>query len=261
MRGLLHLFRNDLCGVAIFKRENAAIRTASRNLSLLRDADVMLETCNAIIQARDKETRKEEFGWITQAFRDRRKELNREKTHLADKLDEYRSAITDVRQRVNGWLLRSDGFDSVRQGLEETYQRCITEMDTALREYTDDAFHEWRKVVKYHRYHCRLLGPVWTPVMRARHKQTQKLSEYLGDDHDLAVMRQIIRQEKECRFSARDNAEQFIHLLNAESERLRYESNFLGTRLFTESAEDFTERIHGYWECWRNQKKVYSVVK
>jgi CHAD domain-containing protein len=53
---------------------------------------------------------------------------------------------------------------------------------------TVENFHEWRKRVKYYRYQLKLLRDFWKPVMEALRREAVKLSDDLGDDHDLAVL-------------------------------------------------------------------------
>ena len=49
-------------------------------------------------------------------------------------------------------------------------------------------FHEWRKRVKYHWYHCRLLKNLYKPLMKARRDEAKHLADLLGDDHDLSML-------------------------------------------------------------------------
>src|ERR1700733_10637342 len=50
--------------------------------------------------------------------------------------------------------------------------------------------HAWRKRVKDLWYHERLLASTCGPTVRGHAKDLDRLSELLGDDHDLAVLRQ-----------------------------------------------------------------------
>jgi CHAD domain-containing protein len=50
--------------------------------------------------------------------------------------------------------------------------------------------HAWRKRVKDLWYHERLLASTCGPTVRGHAKDLDRLSDLLGDDHDLAVLRQ-----------------------------------------------------------------------
>ena len=49
--------------------------------------------------------------------------------------------------------------------------------------------HDWRKRVKDLWYHERLLAPTCGPTVRGHAKELDRLSDLLGDDHDLALLR------------------------------------------------------------------------
>jgi CHAD domain-containing protein len=74
-------------------------------------------------------------------------------------------------------------------GMKKTYARGRRCHDKALSR-GDDALHELRKRVKYHRYQLRLISPVFRKVLGAERKVAKKISDQLGADHDLAVLEQ-----------------------------------------------------------------------
>ena len=56
-------------------------------------------------------------------------------------------------------------------------------------------YHELRKRVKDHWYHIRLLESLWTGMMSAYEKSLKDLETWLGNDHNLAVLREKIVAE------------------------------------------------------------------
>ena len=71
-------------------------------------------------------------------------------------------------------------------------------MRTAYRSNAAIDFHEWRKAVKYHDYHVRLLAGVWPEQMTVLRASLDRLGDFLGTDHDLSVFEEMIRSEPEC---------------------------------------------------------------
>ena len=51
--------------------------------------------------------------------------------------------------------------------------------------------HEWRKRVKDLWYHVTLLEDAWKPVMSALADEAHELSDRLGDEHDVSVLRRV----------------------------------------------------------------------
>lgn len=83
-------------------------------------------------------------------------------------------------------------FRALRGGLKRTYRRGRTGRKRAFAAPTTERLHEWRKRVKYHWYHVRLLQNVWPEPMKVRRRELKVLADLLGDDHDLAVLRQLL---------------------------------------------------------------------
>ncbi len=58
-------------------------------------------------------------------------------------------------------------------------------------------YHDWRKRVKDHWYHVRLLESLWTEVLEAREASLKNLETWLGDDHNLVVLCDKLTNEPE----------------------------------------------------------------
>jgi CHAD domain-containing protein len=55
-----------------------------------------------------------------------------------------------------------------------------------------DRFHEWRKRAKCHRYQLRLLQDAWPGPLAAWRAEARELLDRLGEDHDLAGLRDTL---------------------------------------------------------------------
>ena len=67
---------------------------------------------------------------------------------------------------------------------------------TAPEEPSAEHLHEWRKRVKDLWYQQQLLEALWPEVMKAQAKEAKKLSKQLGEDHDLAVLTDVLRSDR-----------------------------------------------------------------
>jgi hypothetical protein len=72
----------------------------------------------------------------------------------------------------------------------------------------------------------------------------------LGDDHDLATLRQMLIDDPE-RFGGEGDREVLLALIDRRREELGREAVLLGRRFFQDSARDFAGRLKGYWKTWR----------
>jgi len=62
-----------------------------------------------------------------------------------------------------------------------------------LEKPTDKRLHDWRRLVKYHFYHTRLLENIKAGSDNERIEKTKRLEETLGFHHDLVMLKERIR--------------------------------------------------------------------
>ncbi|HWV21178.1 MAG TPA: CHAD domain-containing protein [Devosia sp.] len=185
IRGLLRLvgpnFRH-------YDREDAAFRHAADALSASRDATVILET----FQGLEKRGALQELpSEITQNLRWELEESARRVARAEDRvalLIGFGDAMVAARARVEGWSFKAKGFALIEPGLADTYERLRNQMRIAQRAGSDEAFHDWRKAAKGHWFHIALFKASAPERLGAREDQFDRLGEYLGDHHNLAVL-------------------------------------------------------------------------
>jgi CHAD domain-containing protein len=225
LRALLRLVRGEV-GEKVFQREAGTFRDAARELSGVRDADVMLTTLA------DLEERYEtDVGPVRQAL-----EGHRLRTTGGGRQQAAHTAIailTEARARVDDWPLERDGFEALANGLERTYRRGRRDWRAAVKEPSTENLHEWRKRVKELWYHCSILQETWKPVMTALADEAHELSDRLGDDHDLAVLLEF-------------GAESLEPLIATRRAELQEEAFAYGTRLYADKPKAFVRRIE-HW--------------
>ena len=225
LRALLRLVRGEL-GDKVFRREADTFRDAARELSGVRDADVMLATLAELEQGHDADV-----GPVRQAV-----EAHRLRTTGGGRGQAAQTAITiltEARGRVDDWPLERDGFEALAEGLERTYRRGRRNWRAALEEPSTENLHEWRKRVKDLWYHCSILQEAWKPVMTALADEAHELSDRLGDDHDLAVLLDF-------------GAESLEPLIATRRAELQEEAFAYGSRLYADKPKAFVRRIE-HW--------------
>lgn len=242
LRGLIRLVRPSFPGYAA---ENAAIRDAARRLSGLRDSEGRVETYDKLVAA----TGARGFEPV-RAHLVATRDAAAAQAHVEDDLAAVRADLLALRARVGDWRLKRDGFAAIRAGLEKTFERA-REGRRAAAERSDVAIiHDWRKRVKYHWYHTRLLTPLDPGMLERRAGQVEALTEHLGDHHDLAVLDAFIAGADDL---PGDPAlwEAFRTRIAARQAALEVEAQALGTRLFASPAKDLGKRWKRLWTAWR----------
>jgi CHAD domain-containing protein len=233
-----------------YARENARFRDLGREISRLRDAHAMIEAFDAL-RADIPTAGAAAFEAVREALIARRDRIAAEtEADLGARLAELAEAMRAARDDVAAWTLDARDFDAVGPGLRKTYARGRRAMHRACAHPADGRFHEWRKRVKYHWYHVRLLRDLWPRPMRARRRELKVLAERLGGEHDLSVLRATVRGDPDD-FSPGPELEAFLRCLARRQSDLRTAAEPLGRRVFAEKPKAFTRRIAAYWHAWR----------
>lgn len=242
LRGLVRLVRPGFEGYAA---ENARYRDAARRLSGLRDADVLIETYDKLVDHFDAEIDRRAFGQIRRRLTLRRKSLL-EEDRSEEELDAFRSGMERALADARNWTIGDGGFGIAIDGMEKTYKRARKAMQGAGKRRSDEAMHDWRKRVKYHRFHAELLRHVWLEPMNAHADAADELGDILGDHHDLAVFAQVLRADPDA-FGSETTIEAALGLVNRRKRALEDRAFGIGSRLFAEKPK----RIAGRWAAYR----------
>lgn len=246
LRGLLRLVRKSFDG---YGDENETFRDAARLLSEVRDAGSLIETYDALTGHFDAQIDRRAFAQIRARLTRDANEI-RDLPETAERMEEVRQTLLAARARVPGWRLDDAGFDAVEGGIAKTYKRARKRMAAAWADPTDEAMHDWRKRVKYHWYHARLLRGIWPRMMQAHKDAADDLSDLLGDHHDLAVLDQRLG-ETPGDFGSETDVEAFRALLQRRKTVLEDRAFHLGRRLLAERKTAIVARWNGYWTHWQ----------
>ena len=245
LRSALRLVRPVL-GEPAYQRENQRYRDAARRLSGARDAQALAETV-AQLEVRFGDA-PPPGGWkpIAQA-------LTRSDGADPAQLDRLReraaAEIEAGRRELEALSLPGDGFEVIGPGLRRAYSRGRRRLAEAADEPTDQRLHEWRKRSKDLWYHLRLLRPAWRPVLEPLADQAHELTDRLGDDHDLVLMRE--RLDAPGIALTTEQREYLDGLVGRRRRELQAEAFALGERLYAEKPKHFARRIGAYWEAPR----------
>jgi CHAD domain-containing protein len=256
LRALLRAFR-PILGEA-YERENRAFRDAARCVAGLRDVSSTLDAFDGLVKRYG-----DAFGCdATSVLRNElvaRRSAAVQGSSLEDRVREALDAVSAAEGRVASWDVGdATGFDAVASGVGRTYRRARKAMARAGNEPSSTSFHEWRKRVKYHRYHLQLLRDTWRPVLDRMHGQLDVLTDLLGDEHDLAVLGEFI-----LAFDPREQAatarQEMVDLIEVRRAELRSLARPLGARLFADSASNQVHRLRTYWDARTVERGLHAT--
>jgi CHAD domain-containing protein len=244
VRSLLRLVRDEI-GDDLYRRENSRFRRAGRLLSGPRDAQVKLETLEALVERFAGEASGHDWGPYAAGLRAEAEPG----PGLGDRIERAAGEIEVGRMAVEGWPLESDGSELVAGGLRRGYRRGRKRFAEAASKPTDEAVHEWRKRAKDLWYHLRLLRDAKPKRIGNETDRAHDLSDLLGDHHDLAVLREDARGRP--RLLGPGGIELLSTLIERRQRELLGEAVSLGERLYAEKPRSFAGRFERYWEALR----------
>jgi CHAD domain-containing protein len=245
LRGMIRLVRP--CFDA-YPAENAALRDAAKRLSDVRDAAALVETCDRVRAHFDEQLAGDAFDALREALAAEAR-AREAAGDVAERLDLTRKDLRAARSRAERWTLEKSGADAVAGGLRTTYGRARTAMTKARKNPTGERLHDWRKRVKYHWYHLRLLKQV-APVIRAQVEPADDLSDLLGDHHDLVVMEPVLETCADVADPA--TIEAFRGLMRERRRRLECRAFLLGRQVLAEKPKALSRRVAAYWAVWED---------
>ena len=231
-----------------FVRENRCLRDMARALSAPRDAGMLLECLDALVERYGECLERGAFDDLYARLRARRMREVVD-SGLEDRLVATQRELIALRRRVTRWKLDARGVKAIRGGFRKTYARAGRAMREAVAQPAQGQMHEWRKRVKYHHQHLRLLRGAWKPVLEALRRESSELADLLGDDHDLGVLRQTLLADPALG-SAVVRATVFA-LIDHRQAELRARASWIGHRLLIEEAETRAGWFGALWELFR----------
>lgn len=186
-RAMLRLMRTGL-GERAYRRDNAELRDVARSLSGVRDSRVLLDTLQGLSRHRDGGSGRGQTDLCKQLRRDHasaRRLLHDE----AAAVQQARAVLRAVRDRLAAGNARGYRWSVLETGLRRVYVRARQALRRVRTRPSAENLHELRKQTKYLWHQLQALTPPRDRRNGARIEATHHLSDLLGDDHNLTVLR------------------------------------------------------------------------
>jgi CHAD domain-containing protein len=243
VRALLRLARPGL-GDTVYRAENARFRDIGALLSSARDRDVLVETVTKL-ETVPGEVANAALAAVKKLILD-----EREGSHpgRSEGTREALERLAIAKKKFRRLKLEPDDFSTIAHGITESYRKGRQAFEAAYANGADEVFHEWRKAVQQHWRQMALISRAWPAFFEARVGAARALSQLLGDDHDLFLLVEYVRNLPPDRLSAMHVAE-IERQARARQDELRKLAQPRGRQLFSEGAGGLGRRIRVIWEA------------
>lgn len=246
LRALLRLVRKPLGDK--FKHENRRLRDLGRALAESRDATAMVESWDVLMQCFAERFDEPDFKQTRQRLQARARQAEGNAADLDDRIAQAISELHAAKTCIDSWPLDATGFELLAAGVERTYADGCSELAKVKLEPSDEQLHQWRKRVKDHWYQTRLLTPSWPTLMGLRADALKRLADQLGDDHDLAMMQELMRTQPQL-FGDQPLLERLGPAIAERRSELQRTALRLGDELYREAPKDLAARWQRYWDA------------
>ncbi len=240
-RATLRLLR-PLLPEAAYELENRRLRDAARALSAARDDTVLLKSLRELTQ-RTKGAGKR---WRLAALRARLQRAARRRRRALVRHGLRQSA---VRLRSSLSVLQTlplppPEWQALYRSLRRTYRRGRSCARHNARRPSGATLHEWRKRAKYLRSQLEVMAPETHARVQAMAKKLHRLSDHLGEEHDLAVLAELARRH--AGQLGREAHAALQKRIDKRRRKMRKRALAVGLRLYAEKPRHFESRVRGY---------------
>jgi len=249
-RANLRLLR-PLVGERAYARENAALRDAARPLGAIRDARVIVETLEGILE-REKNASRRALLVKLRALLDEARTSAWAEIQASGTPAKSAAALDKAWRRVERRRVPRKGASRLGEGLERIYRRGRSALADVRADCTPETLHEWRKHVKYLGHALDSLGGDARRRPAKIVKRLERLADALGDDHDLVVL-----EHEVLRRHARSNARAgLITAIAARRKALQSKALKAGRVLFKPKPRAFARGVQAaFREAHRESRK------
>jgi len=194
LRALVRVGR-DALGDEAYRRENTIFRDAGRRLSSARDAAVMVQTLDDLGARYRDELGDGAFAGLRDALASEAETASKALSDDRATVDGVQGTLEAARRRVGGWPLPEDGgLAMLEPGFARIYRRGRRALKAARKDPDTESLHELRKRAKDLWHAAQVLRPAAPKRMKQLARRAHALSDVVGEDHDLAVLRAAARE-------------------------------------------------------------------
>lgn len=258
IRALLRVVRPKL-GKTRYRGQNAVLRDVGRRLSGARDARVLVETLEKLSTGMDEGNGKAEVEPVLRQLRERA-ESAEARLRDGETWEGLSSTLKRVRKAVKQWPLEGDeDWPVVKRGVARLYEKGYRALRRAKRDPTDETLHEWRKRVKDLWHVLELLRSVRPGFFETRANEAHELADLLGDDHDLAVLDEVLGSS-EIELEGEGLRRLRVKIADRRVE-LQRQAFLRGPFVYDESPGTYVERLEAFWKAWRAESRAVRLSR
>ena len=226
-------------------RADPALRRVSKLLAPVADGQGVIDTLNQMLKRYRRELPPKTAEAIRSDLVDRGRRIDSQASKDGV-LEKAQMTLRAERQRVKRWKLNADGFRAVAPGLKASVRRARSAMVDAWLHPTASHHHTWRRHVKNHWFHVRLLGARCGYRLQSYQRQLEALDGILGEYHNLVLLHEVLVSDTAL---AHNEVAHCLTIVERYQRALRRNAHVLGIRIYSEKPRRFVRRVRELWDA------------
>lgn len=230
---------------------NLALRTFEQIASMLadlRDANSRLLAIEHLMKSfRDRE----EYASIVAVRNYLANELrNIEEHDFENVFEQIQQHTSYVEYQVQTWSIDKPGRKLIFKSIRRIYKNARNISTKAFSSNKMELLHDFRKQNKFLLHHIELIKQIWPEVMEAYIGEFSKLSDLLGEEHDLELLHSYIDELTHIN-EMTDEAGIVLVIINNRRLYLQNSIFHLQSKIYVDKPNNFKKRLRKYWDNWQ----------
>lgn len=244
IRAVLRLVRHEI-GEEKYQELNAFYSEAGQQVAMLRDDTSIIELLENFKLAIKSPTLKRSIQKsIRLTVKKREKEFaefhkNKQDTRLS-------KSLLNITEELNRLNIHGNPEIFILQSVGKVHQNTIKRMNLAEKEGSKEAYHNWRKQVKYLMFQMMLLKNAWPLFFEAYIAELDKLQKLLGKLHDLDILNSLVVEGTLLTLDKKQK-EALLRYIYPHRASLKKQVHLVGRQVFAERSPAFAQRLLGIW--------------
>jgi CHAD domain-containing protein len=232
---------------ALDKRYRAVdreLKDVSRLLAPVADGQGIIETLDQLAHRYRKLLPPRAVRSIRAGLRERSARIDHDTSHRG-LIQIAAETLRGERKHVKHWAIRGDGFEAIAPGLEESYRRARDGMILAWSNPKAPHYHSWRRYVKDHWFHVRLLEDNCGNHLLAYQRRIEALDGVLGEYHNLVILREVLVSDG---YTSHRETARCLGVVSRYQRLLRRHAESIGIRIYGEKPHRYVRRVERLWK-------------
>jgi CHAD domain len=226
-----------------YRAVDRELKNVSRMLAPVADGQGIIETLDQLADRYRKLLPKDALRLIRAGLHERSARADREavsRGYIRLAADTLRAE----RDRVDEWAISGDGFQAIASGLEESYRRARKGMILAWSKPKGHHYHSWRRYVKDHWFHVRLVEESCGNQLLRYQRRLEALDGVLGEYHNVIILRKVLATDG---YTGPKDTARCLRVVTRYQRLLRHHAETLGVRLYGDKPSRYLRRVKRLW--------------